>query len=84
MSDYEIDAKRLLHKTKQHPMTKKLAAYTYTLFCVATGMVGFTIHGSLGWSLINVLFSLFSWAKWLICHEVNVSIIKQTFSFIFN
>jgi hypothetical protein len=51
------------------------------IFAVCTAMVGYHIHGSLGWAIINALFSPLAWAKWLICHEVTLKIIAETFSF---
>lgn len=55
----------------------------YTIFCVITAMVGYTIHGSLFWSIADFFFAPIAWAKWLICREVTLSIIKNTFSWFF-
>lgn len=55
----------------------------YSLFSLATAMVGYSIHHSIFWSIMDFFFTFFAWAKWLICQEVNMSIIKQTFSFFF-
>lgn len=52
------------------------------IFCLSTAMIGYKIHGSLFWSIINFFFAPISWIKWLICQEVNMTIIKETFSFI--
>ncbi len=60
---------------------KQLAAFIYSIVCLCTAMIGYTIHHSLGWSIVNFLFCPISWAKWLICHEVNLTVIKHTFSF---
>lgn len=48
-----------------------------------TAMVGHEIHGGVFWTIMNFIFWPFSWAKWLICHDVNLTIIKNTFSFFF-
>jgi len=56
----------------------------YTIFCVLTAMIGYTIHGSIGWAIVDFLFCPLAWAKWLVCHEVTLTIIKHTFSWIFN
>lgn len=56
----------------------------YFLFTLATAMIGYTIHSSLFWSIMDYFFAPLTWAKWLICHEVNMVIIKQTFSWFFN
>lgn len=54
------------------------------IFCVLTAMIGFTMHKSLGWSIVDFFFAPFAWIKWLICHEVTLSVIKATFSWFFN
>jgi hypothetical protein len=53
----------------------------YFLLSIATAMVGYTIHNSLFWSIVDFFFTPIAWAKWLICHEVSWSIIKHTFEF---
>ena len=59
----------------------KLGGALYFLFGLFTAMVGHTIHGSLGWSIINGILAPLTWCKWLILHEVNLTIIKDTFEF---
>lgn len=44
-------------------------------------MIGYTIHGSLFWSVVDFLFSPIALVKWLICHEITLAIVQQTFSF---
>ena len=51
------------------------------IFAIATAMVGYTIHSSLGWAIIDALFFPLALVKWLICHEVTLKIIAETFSF---
>lgn len=53
----------------------------YTIFCLVTSMIGYTIHDSVFWAIVDFFFAPLAWAKWLILHEVNLTIIKQTFSF---
>jgi hypothetical protein len=53
------------------------------ILALLTAMVGYTIHGSLFWSIIDFIFAPLVWLKWLICHDVNLSIIKQTFTWFF-
>jgi len=62
-------------------MNKSVCGVLYTIFSVCTAMVGYQIHNSLFWSIMDFFFTIFAWCKWLICHEVNMTIIKQTFSF---
>jgi hypothetical protein len=53
----------------------------YFILCIATAMIGYQIHRSLFWSIFDFFFAPFVWAKWLIMQQVNMSIIKETFSF---
>jgi hypothetical protein len=60
---------------------KRIGSLIYTLTCLATAMIGHTIHHSLFWSIVDFFFTPLAWMKWLICHQVTLSIIKQTFNF---
>lgn len=51
------------------------------LFCTATAMIGYHIHGSFFWGVMDFLFAPFAWIKWFCYEEVNMTIIKETFSF---
>jgi len=51
------------------------------ILAICTAMVGHKIHGSLFWSIVDFFFAPIAWAKWLICHEVNITLIKDAFSF---
>ena len=57
--------------------------FLYTIFCGLTAMVGYTIHGSLFWSIVDFFFCPFAIAKWLIYHQVTAGIIKSTFAWFF-
>jgi hypothetical protein len=57
--------------------------FLYSIFCVLTAMVGYSIHKSVFWSIMDFLFCPFAWAKWLICREVTAAIIKTTFAWFF-
>lgn len=63
--------------------TKELMDFLYFILAIATAMIGYTIHKSLFWSIVDFFFAPFAWAKWLIMQQVNISIIKETFSFFF-
>ena len=54
-----------------------------TIFGWITAFIGYEIHGSVFWSIMDFLFWPFAWVKWLIYHEVNTSVIKETFSWFF-
>jgi len=63
---------------------KQINGLIYTLFSVATAMIGYTIHHSLFWSIMDFIFTPLAWIKWLIMHEVTYTIIKHTFNFFFS
>jgi len=60
---------------------KQIGEVLYFIFAIATAMIGHAIHHSLFWSIVDFFFAPFAWAKWLICQEINLTIIKETFSF---
>lgn len=51
------------------------------LIAIATAIIGHHIHGSFFWSIVDFLFWPIAWIKWLICQEVSISIIKESFAF---
>lgn len=55
----------------------------YIIFGLLTAMVGYAIHQSIGWAIVDFLFPCFAWIKWIICHEVTMTIIQNTFSWFF-
>lgn len=60
---------------------KQIFGLIWLILAACTAMVGHTIHRSLFWSIVDFLFYPVAWAKWLICHQVNLTVIKATFSF---
>lgn len=56
----------------------------YSIFCFLTAMIGYTIHGSFGWAIMDFFFAPIAWAYWLITHQVTLSIIKGTFNWFFD
>ncbi len=51
---------------------------------IFTAIVGYTVNnGSLFWAIVDFFFWPLAWIKWLIFQEVNLSIIKESFSFFF-
>lgn len=56
----------------------------YLVFSVLTAMVGYTIHGSIFWSIMDFIFTPLAIIKWLIYHELTLQILKETFSWFFN
>lgn len=63
----------------KHPMLCSL----WTIFSLCTAKIGYAIHGSIFWSIMDYLFTTFAWIKWFIFSEVNISIIKKAFEFFF-
>ena len=55
----------------------------YLITCVLTAMIGYTIHSSIFWSLVDFFFAPLVWMKWLVYHEVTLSIIKESFAWFF-
>ena len=62
----------------------KIGSFLHVLLSVATGIVGYTIHQSLCYAIVNGVFYPIAWAKWLICKEVNLSILREAFGFLLN
>jgi hypothetical protein len=60
-----------------------MKSFAWLIFNIMTAMVGHTIHGGCFWTLMDFLFSPFAWAKWLILHQVTLTIIQHTFSWFF-
>ena len=56
------------------------------IIALFTGLVGYhvnVVQGSnwpLFWSIMDFLFWGIAWIKWLICGDVSLTIIKETFS----
>ena len=69
---------------------KKIGSFVYSIIAIATAMIGYQINTNEGsyvpflWSIIDFLFMPLAWIKWLICQEVNLTVIKHTFSFFLN
>ena len=55
--------------------------YLYHIIGVATAIIGYHIHNNIFWAILDWVFWPLVWIKWLIFQEINVTIIKETFSF---
>ena len=60
---------------------KRVYGFIYTICRICTAMIGYTIHNSVFWAIMDFLFMPLTWIKWLICQEVNLTIIKSSFEF---
>lgn len=68
-------------------MADKKATYNFKpislptiLFSLPTAMIGYQIHSSTFWAIMDFIFWPIVWIKWFIFHEVTLSIIKEAFS----
>jgi len=59
--------------TNENPVSRLI----YTILCVCTAIIGYRIHGSIFWSIIDFIFMPIAWIKWLICQEVNITLINR-------
>ncbi len=53
------------------------------IVALLTGMVGYNMHGSMFWAIVDFFFWPIAIVKWIIYEEVTLSIIKSTFSWFF-
>jgi hypothetical protein len=60
---------------------KRLSELMYTIFCLLTAMIGYYKHGSIFWTIIDFIFAPLVWCKWLLFHQINISIIKNALGF---
>ena len=58
-----------------------MGKFLYTLLSIATAIIGYHIHNSIFWAIMDFIFTPLAWIKWLICQEVNLTIIKESFAF---
>ena len=58
-----------------------LGRLVYLLIGIATAIIGYHINDSVFWAIIDWMFWPFVWVKWLICQDVNITIIKESFAF---
>ena len=51
------------------------------IFNLVTAIIGYHIHNSIFFSIIDFIFSPIVWTKWLCFQEVNLTIIHDAFAF---
>lgn len=61
-----------------------MRSLVYTIFSVLTAMISYHINTSIFWAIMAFIFSPLAWIKWLLCHQVTLQIIRDTFSWFFN
>jgi hypothetical protein len=60
---------------------KKTGNALYVIIAVLTAMIGYNIHHNAFYALVNFIVWPISWIYWLVCHDVNLTVIKETFAF---
>lgn len=63
-------------------LPKKAWGWVQLAVRTGTAMIGYHIHGSVGWGIMDWIFYPVVWIKWLIYNEVSATIIKETFEFL--
>lgn len=58
-----------------------LGGFLYLIVAICTAIIGHHIHGSVFWAIVDFFVCPLVWIKWLICQEVNMTIIKGAFAF---
>lgn len=60
---------------------KKLSALIWIVFSLCTARIGFAIHGSYFWAIVDFFFTVFAWLKWILLGQVNITVIKHALGF---
>jgi len=60
---------------------KQIGSLFYFAFALSTAVIGKTVNNSIFWAVVDFFFAPFAWIKWMVCEQVNVSIIKEAFNF---
>ncbi len=48
-----------------------------------TAMIGYAIHGSFGWCIVDFIFYPIALLKWIICQEITMTVIHEAFPWFF-
>jgi len=73
-------------------MNKLIGSIVHLLIQIATAMLAYTINVNansscpLFWAIVDFFppFTWIAWIKWFVCHQINMTVIHQTFSFLGN
>lgn len=63
--------------------SNKLSSFLYLILCVITGMIGYELHGSIFWAVVDFFLMPLVWVKWLLMKEVTWEVIKSTFDWFY-
>jgi hypothetical protein len=59
-----------------------LRAFFNVVYCLATGLVGYSVHHSIFWAFLDGILAPATWVKWAMTHEVSWNLINSTFHFL--
>lgn len=59
---------------------KQLWAWFHIIMGILTATVGYTIHHSGFWAVVDFFFWPIAIIKWIVCQQINLSILQETFS----
>ena len=77
----------IMRESNQHSNNKIVihlgaTRWLFLLYSIVVAMIGYQIHQSVFWTIVDFFFSAVVPIKWLIFHEINLTIIKETFAFL--
>ena len=61
---------------------RNLYGFFYLIIATGSFMVGYTIHGTVFYSILNFFFWPISLIYWLVTKQINLTVIKSTFGFL--
>jgi hypothetical protein len=67
--------------TTESPQPFTIGRLVYILVALSTAIIGYHIHHSIFWACVDWIFWPIAWFKWLICQEVSMTVIRETFAF---
>jgi len=59
----------------------KLGELIYLILCIMTAMIDYHLYHSIFLAILAFFFAPIVWIYWLITQQINISIIKDTFTF---
>jgi len=68
--------------TQTQPSPFTFGRLIYMLIALSTAIVGYHIHGSIFWALVDWVFWPIALFKWVICQEISMTVIREAFSFL--
>lgn len=66
-----------LNMKNSHP--NPFLGLIWLVFVLCTANIGYYIHKSVIWAIVDFIFAPLVWIKWFVFRDVTLSIIKQSF-----